>query len=409
MLRVVELFAGVGGIRLGLERASDDFKTIWMNQWEPGKKTQHAFDCYVSNFGNASTNTNKDISLIKMDIPKHDLLTGGFPCQDYSVARTSAKGIDGKKGVLWWDIRDIIEAKRPAFVLLENVDRLIKSPTSQRGRDFGVMLRCLDDLGYLVEWRVINAADYGHPQKRRRIFIFAMNKDALLNKLYVGYTKSEIVYEHGFFAKAFPVKPQVTKRLFDSEHALSSPTYSDLTDISAHFKCTFENAGFMMNGCLFTERVVPCYNGPFKTLGEILEEKPVGEKYFITKDIDKWKYLKGSKRELRTKPNGEPYYYTEGAIPYPDNLDTPSRTMLTSESSTNRSTHIIFDRHTQNLRLLTPVECERLNEFPDNWTNTGMTERFRYFVMGNALVVGLFERMGKTLLDLIEKEAQVEH
>ncbi|MDY5212357.1 DNA cytosine methyltransferase, partial [Intestinibacter sp.] len=177
MIRVCELFAGVGGFRLGLEKSSNDYKFVWANQWEPGKKTQHAYDCYVSHFGKEN-HINSDISEIdKKEIPNHDLLVGGFPCQDYSVARTGAQGIQGKKGVLWWQIRDILEAKQPRFVLLENVDRLLKSPSKQRGRDFGVMLACFNELGYSVEWRIINAAEYGFAQRRRRIFIFAFKNN----------------------------------------------------------------------------------------------------------------------------------------------------------------------------------------------------------------------------------------
>lgn len=137
--------------------------------WE---KTQHAFDCYCAHFGKSINHVNKNISEIeKSSIPDHNLLVGGFPCQDYSVARTGATGINGKKGVLWWDIRDILETKSPSFVILENVDRLLKSPANQRGRDFGIILTCFNELGYNVEWRVINAAEYGFAQRRRRTFI----------------------------------------------------------------------------------------------------------------------------------------------------------------------------------------------------------------------------------------------
>ena len=163
---VVELFAGVGGFNLGLEKSG--WKTIFANQWEPGKKNQWAFDCYNKHF-TESINLNVDVSTVESkDIPEHELLVGGFPCQDYSVASTLAnsKGIQGKKGVLWWEIYRIATDKRPRFILLENVDRLLKSPAKQRGRDFGIILSCLSSLGYSIEWRVINAADYGFPQRR---------------------------------------------------------------------------------------------------------------------------------------------------------------------------------------------------------------------------------------------------
>jgi len=178
---IVELFAGVGGFRLGLEKVPG-WKTVWANQWEPSTTKQHAYDIYIRHFGKENV-SNEDINLVdKKTIPDHTLLVGGFPCQDYSVARTKAEGIQGKKGVLWWSILDVIKAKNPPFILLENVDRLIKSPASQRGRDFGVMLRTLDDLGYSLEWRVINAADYGFVQRRRRVFMFGAHKSTAYYK-----------------------------------------------------------------------------------------------------------------------------------------------------------------------------------------------------------------------------------
>ena len=191
-LKVVELFAGVGGFKLGLEgwrgksassgykrKLNSNYEVVWSNQWEPGTKVQHAADVFIEKFGDKQF-SNEDISkVLPEDIPNHDLLVGGFPCQDYSVANqlSRSKGIEGKKGVLWWEIHRLISGKKrkPHYLLLENVDRLIKSPVNQRGRDFALMLASLSDLGYSVEWRVINAADYGMPQ-RRRVFIFAFQK-----------------------------------------------------------------------------------------------------------------------------------------------------------------------------------------------------------------------------------------
>ena len=183
--RVVEMFAGVGGFRLGLEGPpgsprNGSFKSVWSNQWEPSTKLQHAAELYTSRWHfiadpaepnvhrnpNVSDDVfvNADIGTIPAEtIPEHDLLVGGFPCQDYSVAKTlnTADGLEGKKGVLWWEIHRIAEHHRPSYLLLENVDRLLKSPVKQRGRDFAVMLASLADLGYVVEWRVIVASEYG--------------------------------------------------------------------------------------------------------------------------------------------------------------------------------------------------------------------------------------------------------
>lgn len=395
-IKVVELFAGVGGFRIGLESASPRYKTIWANQYEPKKKTQHAFDCYVKNFG-LDNAVNEDIAKVKHLVPDHDLLVGGFPCQDYSVASTGAKGIEGQKGVLWWEIRDIVSEKKPKFILLENVDRLLKSPTAQRGRDFGIMLRCLWDLGYLIEWRVINSADYGMAQRRKRTFIFATRLTEDLKKQFEEVTEKDWILKEGLFAKAFPVGEINSKKIDNFD--LSQSTYPDLKDLSDSFCGSFYNSGLMTPlGTVLTIETIPVSVPPIP-LREVLEKDKVDSKYFLSENLEKWKYLKGAKKIPRIKPNGEPYFYTEGGMSFPDSLDAPARTILTSESSLNRSTHVVEDKASGKLRLLTPVECERLNGFPDNWTNTGMPNKFRYFVMGNALVIPIIEKIGKELVN----------
>jgi len=393
-IRVVELFAGVGGFRLGLERSSPRFKTVWANQWEPGQKKQHAFECYVHHFGESPNHVNKDIALMTSEVPEHDLLVGGFPCQDYSVARTKAEGIVGKKGVLWWSMDKIISEKRPSFVLLENVDRLIKSPSSQRGRDFAVILRCLNDKGYAVEWRVINAAEYGEVQKRRRTFIFAFKEGTTFFSQMKEKESMEILEKDGFFCKGFPIKSLTAEKM--KTFRIDDKRYKTLVDVSDKFSDMFYNGGLMRNGFVHTAECLPIGGIEPKTLRSVLQ-KDVDERYFIDEeDIEKWKYMKGSKREERIrKKDGGRYFYTEGKIPFPDSLDSPGRTMLTSEGRVNRSTHIVKDG--DRFRLLTPIECERMNGFVDRWTNTGMSETARYFTMGNALVVPLIEKMGETI------------
>lgn len=403
-INVVELFAGVGGFRAGLERCSDTFNTIWANQWEPGKKVQHAYDCYVSHFGDSPNHVNDDIAVVKDHIPTHDLLVGGFPCQDYSVARTGAQGIEGKKGVLWWEINDVLSSRQPRFVVLENVDRLLKSPTNQRGRDFGVMLRCFDDMGYCVEWRVINAAEYGYAQRRRRIYITAFHKstDFYRGLADVASLKDDSflfnrLYSKAFFTSIFPYSEDGCPEK-SSESFVGKTAYADLSELSNKFSAAFYNSGIMLDGRVVSKEVVPIYEKPI-TLRDIRQNAPVDEKYFLNGSLEKWQFLKGAKKIPRVRPNGEPYFFSEGAVCFPDDLDKPGRTMLTSEATVNRSSHVIEDAVTGNLRLLTPVECERLNGFDDDWTNTGMPEKYRYFTMGNALVVPVVERIGQRLLE----------
>lgn len=404
-INVVELFAGVGGFRQGLENSSFRYKTIWANQWEPGKKVQHAFDCYVSHFGSAN-HVNEDIALAKLKVPTHDLLVGGFPCQDYSVAQTGARGIEGKKGVLWWDIKDIIHERKPKYILLENVDRLIKSPTTQRGRDFGIILRCLNDDGYAVEWRVINAAEYGQAQRRRRIFIFAYkNTTPLYKRLSKRIVKKQTkiledwILNDGFYAPSFPVYQDFDCKKI-THISINKSLYDNLEIVSQHFKAPFYNSGVMVDGNICSIETSPITEEPIP-LRETQNKGLIDQRFFLNGSLEKWKKLKGAKRIPRTRPNGEPYVFSEGEMCFPDNLDKPARTMLTSESSVNRSSHVIKDSMTGELRLLTPEECEKLNGFPEGWTNTGMPEKFRYFTMGNALVVPIITRIGNRLLQIV--------
>ncbi|MBO7298205.1 MAG: DNA (cytosine-5-)-methyltransferase [Kiritimatiellae bacterium] len=395
---ICELFAGVGGFRLGFERADKKWKTEWFSQWEPGKTNQWAHKCYVSHWGDIDENTNKDIAVVdKSTIPNHNLLVGGFPCQDYSVARSlvGSQGINGKKGVLWWQIRDTLEAKKAPFVLLENVDRLLKSPASQRGRDFGIILSCLAKLGYNAEWRVINAAEYGAGQRRRRVFIFAYSNATKYSKKISSIDAQKIILTDGFFAKTFPVEKEISIRESDVN-------IDDLADLSEGYKFEFDNSGYMKEGKVFTAKTIPILENPI-LLGSLLE-KNVAEDYYVGDSLSKWEYLKGAKKILRTTKSGHQYTFSEGPIAFPDNLDAPARTMLTSESSLNRSTHLIKDPETNRFRILTPVEAERIQGFDDNWTDSGMPRKMRYFCMGNALVVPMITRMAKTLGKIFDEE-----
>lgn len=408
---VIELFAGVGGFRCGLNNVElkDDTVTengswnfVWANQWEPATKSQEAFDCYIKRFGDKDASNVDIFQVDKKKIPKHTLLVGGFPCQDYSVAksRSHSKGIEGKKGVLWWAIVDTIKAKKTPFLFLENVDRLLVSPAKQRGRDFGVILRSLNDLGYAVQWRVINAGEYNEPQKRRRTYIFAYHKSTDYYKSLIGVPSSDIIFSKGVFKQFNTTGIEQDYNVIN----ISKDYYKDLADVSDKFKFEFYNAGVMYNGKIYTSKV-KASEYPIKSLRSIREKGTVDEKYFLSDEkIKTFEYLKGGKKIPRIKPNGDPYTYAEGSMPFPDNLDAPARTMLTSESGTSRMTHVIEDLKTKRYRILTPKECERINGFPDNWTDTGMTDKRRYFMMGNALVVGVIKKIGIEIEKIIDNE-----
>ncbi|MGE5228086.1 MAG: DNA (cytosine-5-)-methyltransferase [Planctomycetaceae bacterium] len=432
--KVVELFAGVGGFRLGLGRSG--WRTVWANQWEPSTKAQHAFDCYARHFlgpgyvwdaelrearaANGDVAVNEDIAKVldrieggeREDIPDHDLLVGGFPCQDYSVAKTlnQARGLEGKKGVLWWQIHRILDRKRPRMVFLENVDRLLKSPATQRGRDFAIILATLSDLGYLVEWRVVNAADYGFAQRRRRVFIVAHRIDDAEPRWRGALPW---LYEDGALARGLPVQREegVVVHL-DGTDLVSLTLSGHPAQITQEFGWTnavspFLNAGVMWKRDVWTRSVVPDYDGPRQTLGEqlIATADVPGEFFIPASQVDRWAYLKGPKNEQRTAANGHTYIYSEGGVAFPEPLDQPSRTILTGEggSSPSRFKHVVATEDGR-LRRLTPVELERLDGFPDGWTE-GMPDGRRAFMMGNALVVGLVARVGDALAELNDSQA----
>lgn len=394
---VAELFAGVGGFRIGLSSAG--WKTVFSNQWEPATKTQHASDVYVANFG-PEGHSNEDISLVD-DIPNVDLLVGGFPCQDYSVAKSlnSSKGLEGKKGVLWWEILRIVEKKKPKFLFLENVDRLLKSPSSQRGRDFAIMLKTLGDAGYLIEWRVVSAADYGFPQRRIRVFIIAKRtKSAPTNIL-------DFVTKDGVLARALPVSTSVKGR-FEVDLSESAEAISKKFNVGASLS-PFLNSGVYFGGRAYTFKTSPVYRGKRQVLGDVLlPDNEVPSEYWVDATrLAEWRYLKGAKSIERThKDSGTTYNYAEGKMAFPDLLSNPSRTILTGEGGTSpsRFKHIIETK--RGFRRLTPIELERLSGFPDYWTSVGhvggqISDVKRAFFIGNALVVGLIARVGKVLAD----------
>jgi DNA (cytosine-5)-methyltransferase 1 len=408
-LSAVELFAGVGGFRLGLARAG--WSVVWANQWEPATKKQHAFDCYSSRF-QSGEHVCQDIAKVNdaledyhLRLPRHSLVVGGFPCQDYSVAKTlnQAHGIVGGKGVLWWEIWRLLRRELPPLLFLENVDRLLKSPASQRGRDFAIMLTSLSRLGYAVEWRVVNAADYGFPQKRRRVYIVGRFGHRARNPF-------GVLYRDGVLARALPVCDEHDGAVFPN-YELPTGDEADVTSAFRSIKgaSPFKNAGYMEDGKVWTRDLKPAFAGRRRTLGDILEPvDDVPPEYFIPESqLESWRYLKGAKKEGRThKGSGTPYFYTEGPIPFPDSTDGPARTILTGEGGTtpSRFKHIIQVRDGR-YRRLTPRELERLDGFPDDWTNTGMPDGRRAFCMGNALVVGIVERIAAELVPAEMQEA----
>lgn len=420
-MNVLELFAGVGGFRIGLENANPDyFRTLWSNQWEPSRKSQDAFEVYNYHFPD-SENINisiADITDEQFAEMNADMIVGGFPCQDYSVARSkkNEQGIEGQKGVLFWEIIRATRIIRPRFLILENVDRLLKAPSKQRGRDFAIMLTAFNNLGYSVEWRVINAADYGRSQRRRRVFFFIYRNDIpFAHQMDKRFEEQEQVFDEnryddyifheGLFATQFPIMNTPVKK----RHVYYELP-EDIVEVSDNFSGTVWNTGVMRHGRYYSIDTAPNYDGEPITLGEILQnEEEVPEKFFINDPakLEKFQYLRGPKRIERTSADGHNYIYSEGGMSPTDDLNLPGRTMLTSEGTVNRSTHFLHVNG--RYRLITPVEAERLQDFPDNWTAlkklsdgtvTEVSDKMRMFFMGNALVTDIVRKIGEFIVEI---------
>lgn len=459
-LRVLELFAGVGGFRLGLEGVKDAqgrpaFEVVCSNQWEPETPTvQHAAYIYKAQWNLQPSMLGDDVFIGKngselffqrdiknlhaKDIPDHDVLAAGFPCQDYSVAKGSrGKGIKGKKGVLWWEILRIVKAKKPKHLILENVDRLLRSPVEQRGRDMAIMLATLDECGYAVEWREINAAEYGFPQRRNRVFLLAHKKGtpqykAIANR---SFNPTDWLTQSGTFARGFPVQPlldvELDAAVLNSEKSLDQLSEKFNQNDDGKARSPFLGAGIMVKNRYWTLRLEPSFSGKGIHLKDVLNvPSKVSDDFIVTADdVVKprgWLYYKGAKKHKRVDPKTEfEYNYNEGGMYFPDRVNAPARTIITGEGgrTPTRTKHIIpfWPTPTQRKRLflnseacndvrtriglkpnewlrrLVPEELEQLNGFPPGHT-AGKTANQRAFLMGNALVVGIVQQIGYSLL-----------
>lgn len=441
-LRVLEFFAGVGGFRGGLEgfprldearSGQRQYQVVWSNQFEPATKRQHASEVYAARWGSEG-HSNEDINQVLASAEKFsqvlatnaDVLVGGFPCQDYSVAKSAstAAGIEGKKGVLWWAIHETLrrhlEAGQPIkHVILENVDRLLNSPTACRGRDFAIILASLGQLGYAVEWQVVNAADYGFPQRRRRVFIVAHHNSTGVYKAIAEANVDSSSFQLGehvprdlaesVLKAALPWKAKGAMTAFrlPADPLEAQACYTSLGSGNSRFLtsgvyikgdvATLETSALMSDATSDQ-----CAHAPLN-LGDVVkatDENRIPAEYFIApEEIAKWSFLKGGKSLKRTSRTGHEYTYSEGAMSFPDPLNRPARTIITAEggSAASRFKHVVHASDGR-LRRLLPEELEALNGFPRGFTaHEGVSDTKRAFFMGNALVTGVVQRIGASL------------
>lgn len=435
-LRVMELFAGVGGFHMGLEQVNQQrisqglppaFDVVWANQWEPASRAQTAAQVYEARWGLAPVN--RDLfevledsqELARLDALSPDVLVGGFPCQDFSVAKplSQSHGLEGAKGVLWWAIHRLLEIRQQAgkpiqTVLLENVDRLLSSPGKCKGRDFGIILASLQALGYAVAWQVVNAADYGCAQRRRRVFILATHQSSLQYQSWkqgLDEAPMDWLTSGSPMCHAFPAKPDGKLRHFTLAEVAANAPEQSFSGPSA--KTPFLKSGVCIEGNVWTINVRADFgwigqllagNDAAQTIGQVVAKTMlVPDKYFIAQEeLPKWRYVKGSKSEPRVSKNGYAYEFSEGALPFPEPLDKPSRTVLTSEvgASASRTRHVV-EHPDGRLRRLIPEEVEELMGFPRGFTLLpGISDARRGFLMGNALLPVLVARLGRAIVPM---------
>lgn len=419
-MKFIELFGGIGGFRVGLEGANSNFKCVWTNQYEPSTpKVQSAADVYRYHFGE-KTLSNVDINEVlkdNHDIPDFDLLTAGFPCQDFSVAQSLAtsKGLEGNKGNLWYKILDVIDRKKPQYCLFENVNRLLQSPALERGRDFAYILASLNDRGYAVEWMVVDASEYGFPQRRKRVFFFCFKKNS---KFFQNYKQNDEL----LLSDAFPFSQLILDNLNLPFHLGEGSVEDIFKNFNPAPKGTlsaykynsvkkFSNYGICFNREYQTYDIKPSYKGAKKVLRDIiLDEEKINKDFYVSdNEIKKWKKHKFGGEFQRKSKSGFEYSIKIGKMSLYDDLNEPSRTILTAEGgkSASRSKHLINTENGKSRRLI-PIELERLNMFPDNFTKYGkdkagnvyeLLDTKRAFLMGNALVTGCVTQIGKSLLN----------
>lgn len=173
MYRSIDLFAGIGGIRLGFEQAfGNDIKTVFVSEWD-----KKAVETYKANFDDKIDIAGDITEVNENDIPEHDILLAGFPCQAFSLAGQK-KGFEDARGTLFFDVARIIKRHNPKVVFCENVKNLVNH---DRGRTFKVIKEILEELGYVVFYKVLNSKNFGVPQNRERIYIVAFQKDIAPN------------------------------------------------------------------------------------------------------------------------------------------------------------------------------------------------------------------------------------
>jgi DNA (cytosine-5)-methyltransferase 1 len=380
IIRFIDLFAGIGGFRYGLEKASQHFKCVYSNEWD-----KYASSIYKQHYGEIDT---RDIRTVKAnEIPDHDLLCGGFPCQAFSVAG-KRKGFDDTRGTLFFEIARIVSAKRPRYLLLENVKGLL---SHDEGKTFQTILGVLSDLGYRVEWQVLNSKHFGVPQNRERVFIVG----------YLGGFGGRKVFPLGGGSKEVNKTKKLPEQISNTLRTNYSNAHSNETYIGELQEIT--------KGKSQGARV-------YKTEGIAQTMSSVGGGQGAKTGL--YAIRRGRSDDPWVKARVSPTIRTEAkadvrAVLTPDReqkrqngrrfkeIGDPSFTL------TGQDKHGIYDG--VRIRRFTPTECARLQGFPDSW-HEGLSDTQAYKCYGNAVTTNVIEAIGRRIAEIwITKNPPLEY
>ena len=362
--KTVELFCGIGGFRLAADALK--IETVWANEID-----DKAAFIYTKRFGDMNFH-HGDIRECSQDIPEHDILTAGFPCQPFSSAGKKL-GICDPRGTLFSEIVEILRQRKPSFFILENVKRLL---SMNSGIHFATILYALTQAGYCVEWRVLNAMWFGLPQHRERIILIGRKSHNLQSYFYSSQLYSSKQDENLNHIRKIQLE------------------CSQLHKIQEH-RSKFQNWGLAWEDSVIDQHIeIPvCQANPNIRLHHLLEKNPASD-FFFTKDT--LERIKNSEEVNRYFNGVEILYNQKGGARMGYSIFGIHGVSPTLTSTTSRH----YERYKvgEEYRRLTNIEYARLQGFPDSHCD-GISPYHQYTLLGNAVPPNLIQWVMSRLIN----------
>ena len=392
MIKIFSMFSGVGGFELGFQQAN--LQTQVVGFCEIDKYASQILETKfkgIKNYGDATT-------IDETKLPNFDILVGGFPCQSFSMAG-KRKGFDEARGTLFFDVARILAHKKPRNFILENVKGLL---SHNKGKTFETILGILSNLGYIVEWELLNSKNYGVPQSRERMYIVGHLRGQSRPKVFSfregnGVSETSRKKER---ERSSQVSSTITSNYKRGTHAMGEQYILEPKELT-------KNLGqgqrvYSTNGASVSIKAGGGGQGGKTGLYKIPQATKQGYEWADLGDSVNLQNLKSKTRRGRvgkqiaqTLDTGNQQYTIVQATITPSrkNKSQNGRRFKDNEEPmftlTQNDVHGVMHNKTQ-IRRLTPIECERLQGFPDNWTK-GLSDTQRYKCMGNAVTTNVVE------------------